>query len=210
VDPRSAPETILGGHTPNQVSTGGVDAWSSGTSRATAPASPYALAMPTIDRGRLDQHQRFAPPRPQPPQQQPEQSAGRKRLFERARTPSWWRRASVSSSRSRRVAWADRTAAPVLTRPRIASRVPAPTPTSMLYLAGRNISEGHVVRWGRRRRSRYQADWKGPLISPALVHPSGCSAPRSSPHGTRTRRLVRRSVPSAWPRSTAVCRCRAQ
>jgi hypothetical protein len=31
-------------------------------------------------------------------------SAGRKRLFERARTPSWWRRARVSSRRSRRVA----------------------------------------------------------------------------------------------------------
>ena len=38
---------------------------------------------------------------------------GQKRLFERARTPSWWRRARVSSRRSRRVARADRTAAPV-------------------------------------------------------------------------------------------------
>jgi hypothetical protein len=30
--------------------------------------------MPTIDCGRLDQDQRFAPPRLQPPQQQPEQT----------------------------------------------------------------------------------------------------------------------------------------
>ena len=45
-----------------------------------------------------------------------------------------------------------------------------------------------------------------PLISPALEHPSGCSAPSSSLHGTRTRRSARRSSPSAWPRSTAVCR----
>jgi hypothetical protein len=52
-------------------------------------------------------------------------SAGRKRLFERARTPSWWRRARVSSRRSRRVARADRTAAPVLMTARIACRVPA-------------------------------------------------------------------------------------
>jgi hypothetical protein len=30
--------------------------------------------MPTIDRGRLDEHQRFSPPGPQPPQQQPQQT----------------------------------------------------------------------------------------------------------------------------------------
>jgi hypothetical protein len=52
-------------------------------------------------------------------------SAGRKRLFERARTPSWWRRARVSSRRSRRVTRADRTGPPVLmTTARIACRVP--------------------------------------------------------------------------------------
>jgi hypothetical protein len=52
-------------------------------------------------------------------------SAGRKCLFERAMTPSWWRRARISSRRSRRVARADRTAAPVLMTARIACRVPA-------------------------------------------------------------------------------------
>jgi hypothetical protein len=51
-------------------------------------------------------------------------SAERKRLSERARTPSWWRRARVSSRRSRRVARADRTATPVLMTARIACRVP--------------------------------------------------------------------------------------
>jgi hypothetical protein len=55
VDPRSAPETILGGHTPNQISRGWIYAWSSGTSpRATAPASTQAFAMPTLDGGWLD------------------------------------------------------------------------------------------------------------------------------------------------------------
>jgi hypothetical protein len=32
------------------------------------------LAMPTVDRGRLDQHQRVCPPRPQLSQHQPEQT----------------------------------------------------------------------------------------------------------------------------------------
>src|SRR5882672_3714313 len=32
------------------------------------------FAMPTVDRGRLDQQQRFPPPRPQPSQKQPEQT----------------------------------------------------------------------------------------------------------------------------------------
>ncbi|MGH9373095.1 MAG: hypothetical protein ACRD15_16365 [Vicinamibacterales bacterium] len=30
--------------------------------------------MPTLDGGRLDQHQRLPPPGPQPPQKQPEQT----------------------------------------------------------------------------------------------------------------------------------------
>ena len=55
---------------------------------------------------------------------QSRRSVGRKRLFERARTPSWWRRASVSSRRSRRVARADPRAAPVLMAARITCRVP--------------------------------------------------------------------------------------
>ena len=50
-------------------------------------------------------------------------SAGRKRLFERARTPSWWRRARISSRRSRRIARADWTAAPVVMTARIVRRV---------------------------------------------------------------------------------------
>src|SRR5262245_45885432 len=49
----------------------------------------------------------------------------RKRRFERARTLSWWRSASVSSRRSRRVAGADRAAALVLKTSRIARRVPS-------------------------------------------------------------------------------------
>jgi len=46
-------------------------------SRATAPASTYAFAMPTIDGGWLDQHQRFPPAGPEPPQKQPTQTVSR-------------------------------------------------------------------------------------------------------------------------------------
>ena len=56
---------------------------------------------------------------------QSSRSVGRKRRCERARTPSWWRRARVSSRRSVRVAWAAQTAAPVLKPPRIGCRVPS-------------------------------------------------------------------------------------
>jgi hypothetical protein len=55
---------------------------------------------------------------------QSRRSVERKRLCERARTPSWWRRARVSRRRSIRVAWVARPEAPVLKRPRIACRVP--------------------------------------------------------------------------------------
>jgi hypothetical protein len=48
----------------------------------------------------------------------------RKRPCGRVRTPSWWRRARVSSRRSIRVAGVGRPAAPVLKPPRIACRVP--------------------------------------------------------------------------------------
>src|SRR5436189_458695 len=82
--------------------------------------------MPTIDSGWPDQHQRFPPPgHNHRKNSQSRRSDGRKRRFERARTPSWWRRARVSSRRSLRVARADRTAAPVRKTSRIARRVPS-------------------------------------------------------------------------------------
>jgi hypothetical protein len=59
---------------------------------------------------------------------QSRRSARRKRRVERARTPSWWRRARVSSRRSLRVRPADRTAAPIVKPPRIAGRVPSSDP----------------------------------------------------------------------------------
>src|SRR5262249_13054472 len=73
VDPRRSPETILGRHTPDEISTGWIDTWSARRSpQVTAPGSASAFAMPTIDRGWLDQHQRFSPPGPQPPQEEPQ------------------------------------------------------------------------------------------------------------------------------------------
>ena len=77
-------------------------------------------------------------------------SAGRKRLFERARTPSWWRRARISSRRSRRVARADWTAAPALMTARIACRVPA--------------GDANVNDFGR---TQY---WRGTALGTQLLH----------------------------------------
>ena len=56
---------------------------------------------------------------------QSSRSVARKRRCERARTLSWWRRASVSSRRSIRFAWAGLAVAAVLKPPRIACRVPS-------------------------------------------------------------------------------------
>ena len=56
---------------------------------------------------------------------QSRRSVGRKRRCERARTPSWCRRASVSSRRSIRVARDARAVAAVLKPPRIAGGVPS-------------------------------------------------------------------------------------
>src|SRR5262249_27909358 len=77
VDPWSAPQTILSRETPNQIATARIDAWPPGPSRAAAPAPKYAFAMPPIDRGRGDQHQRFPPSGPEPAQQQPKQAVSR-------------------------------------------------------------------------------------------------------------------------------------
>ena len=77
---------------------------------------------------------------------QSRRSAGRKRRFERARTPSWWRRARVSSRRSLRVAGADRTAARVLKTSRIGCRVP--TGDANVNDFGRTrYWRGTVVQW---------------------------------------------------------------
>jgi hypothetical protein len=70
-------------------------------------------------------------------------SAGRKRLLERARTPSWWRRARISSTRSRRVARADWIPALALMTARIACRVPAGD-ADVNDFAGRNIGEAQA------------------------------------------------------------------
>jgi hypothetical protein len=74
MDPGSPPETILRRHPPNQISNGGIDARSSRTSRATAPASTHAFAMPPIDGDWPDQQPRFPPSGPNPSQHQPQQT----------------------------------------------------------------------------------------------------------------------------------------
>src|SRR5438105_2144185 len=106
---------------------GKFDARSSRTSRATAPASTSAFAMPTIDGGWLDQHQRFPPPGPQPPQKQPKQTVSRAEApigtSEDAELVAQ-RKSLEQVRRSRRVAPADRRAASVLMTARIACRLP--------------------------------------------------------------------------------------
>ena len=100
-------------------------AWLSRTSRATAPAATYAFAMPTIDGGGLDQHQRFPPPGPQPPQTQPQQTVSRAkaplRTSEDAELVAHGK--SLEQEVSTRCR-ADRNAAPVLMTAHIACRVP--------------------------------------------------------------------------------------
>src|SRR6266849_5422808 len=73
MDPRSAPETVLRGHAPNELSKLQIDAWPSRPPpRATPPASTEPYTMPTGDRGRLDQHESLSPPWPPPSQANPE------------------------------------------------------------------------------------------------------------------------------------------
>jgi len=74
VDPRSAPEPVLGGHLVDQVSALCIDARSARTPLPTAPPSMEPIAMPTVDRGRLNQHERVSPARPHPTQDQPQQT----------------------------------------------------------------------------------------------------------------------------------------
>ena len=76
MDPRSTPETILRRQSSNQISSGGINARSSRTSRATASASTNAFAMPPIDGGRLDQQQRLPPSGPGRSEEQPLQTVG--------------------------------------------------------------------------------------------------------------------------------------
>jgi hypothetical protein len=146
VDPRSAPETILSGHTPNQISTGWVDAWSSRTSRATAPAATYAFAMPTIDGGWLEQHQRFPPPGPQPSQEQPKQTVSRAkaplRTSEDAELVAQGKSLEQEVS-TRRPGRSDRS--PVLMTARIACRVPTGDANVNDFLVGRNIGEAQAL-----------------------------------------------------------------
>jgi hypothetical protein len=64
---------VFGGHAPDKRTHLRIDARSSRPPpRATAPASTEPFAPPTLDCGRLDQHQPIPPPRPQPSQAQPE------------------------------------------------------------------------------------------------------------------------------------------
>ena len=135
MDPRSAPETVLRGHTPDEGSHFGINAWSSRSPPlATAPASTEPFAMPTGNRGWLDQHQRFPPPRPHARKQsQRRRSDGRKRRSERPRTPSWWRRARISRRRSLRVHGADRSPATIHMAARIARRMASNDATSTFF-----------------------------------------------------------------------------
>jgi hypothetical protein len=78
VDTRRAPETIVVSQTPNQIANLRIDGRSSWTSRTPPPPVPIEpTAMPTVDGGRLNQPQSVFPLRPEPTQEQPQQTVRR-------------------------------------------------------------------------------------------------------------------------------------
>jgi hypothetical protein len=145
VDPRSAPETILRGHTPNQIATGRIDAWSSGTSRAAAPASTYTSAMPSIDSGWLNEHKGFPPVGPEPAQKQPQQPVSWAKAPIRGRENGelMAQRKSLEQEVSLRcVSRADRSIRPDDGSHRLVACRPA-TPTSMISWPGAILARPH-------------------------------------------------------------------
>jgi hypothetical protein len=77
VNSRRAPQRILFGQAPNEIAARRIDAWSSRTSRAGPPAANERSAVPSIDGGRLNQHQCLSPPWPYPSHDQPQQTVRR-------------------------------------------------------------------------------------------------------------------------------------
>jgi hypothetical protein len=73
-----------------KIATRRIDAWSSRTSRTAPPAANAPIAVPPIDSGRLNQHQRVGPPRPHPSQDQPQQTVRRSKVPIRTRQHGQW------------------------------------------------------------------------------------------------------------------------
>ena len=116
VNSRRAPKPILLSQAPNELATRRIDAWSSRASRTAPPAANEGIAVPPIDGGRLNQHQRVAPPRPHPSSNQPQQAVRRSNAPIRARQDGQLvAQGSISSRKSRRVDNANRIAARVRT-----------------------------------------------------------------------------------------------
>jgi hypothetical protein len=104
----------------------------------------YAFAMPTIDSGWLDQHQRFPPLGPKPPQEQPQQpvswAKAPTRTSEDAKLVAQGKSLEQEVS-TRRPSRSDRS-----TRPDDGShRFVVPTGDANVngFLTGRNIGEAH-------------------------------------------------------------------
>jgi hypothetical protein len=76
VDARRTPEAIFVGQAPNQIANLRIDAWSPRTPRTPPPMPIEPIAMPAVDGGRLNQPQRISPLRPNPAQEQPQQTVG--------------------------------------------------------------------------------------------------------------------------------------
>jgi len=60
VNSRCAPKRILTGQALNEIATRRINAWSSRTSRAAPPAANEPSSVPSVDGGRLNDHQRRA------------------------------------------------------------------------------------------------------------------------------------------------------
>jgi hypothetical protein len=93
----------------------------------------YAVAMPTIDGGWLDQHQRFPPPGPKPPQKQPKQTVSWAKAFLRPSEDAQLVMQGKSLEQevsTRRLSRSDRSTRPADGSHRLVGCRPA-TPTSM-------------------------------------------------------------------------------
>jgi hypothetical protein len=113
MDPRSAPETVLRGHAPNELLKLQIDAWPSRPPpRATPPASTEPFTMPTGDRGRLDQQESLPPPGPEPSQAHPEETVRRAEASIRTREYTQLDGAGQEARGGSCHAWTGRTGGP--------------------------------------------------------------------------------------------------
>ena len=141
---------------------------------------------------------------------QSRRSAARKRRCERARTPSWWRRASVSSRRSIRVAWAALAEEAALEPPRIGCRVPSGDPNVKVF-AGRDIGEPHRLTCSPPCQARSLGSFppcesRGPTLRPQSSEPVRRVSPGRNRESSRGRHALQTDSRVSNPGGRFHCR----